>query len=90
MPGSEHDQLSRAAYGPVRSASEEDPTVTQEQKARFLRLQELSEDPEAELEELAQIYVKRGLDQSLARQNIALHKRAAVGPDYPDVVTEHL
>ena len=48
------------------SPSAHNPTPEQADLARERK--ELSEDPEAELEELAQIYVKPGLDQSLARQ----------------------
>ena len=54
--------MSAGEYVSVSSQSDtEQADLARERK-------ELSEDPEAELEELAQIYVKRGLDQSLARQ----------------------
>ena len=54
--------MSAGEYVSVSSQSDtEQADLARERK-------ELSDDPEAELEELAQIYVKRGLDQSLARQ----------------------
>jgi len=54
--------MSAGEYVSVSSQSDtEQADLARERK-------ELSEDPEAELEELAQIYMKRGLDRSLARQ----------------------
>ena len=60
---------------------------------RKLEERELRDDPEGELDELTEIYIKRGLDASLARQvAIQLTKKDALGTHLRDElgISEHL
>lgn len=61
-----------------------------EESDRLLEIEHLAADPEGELEELTEIYMKRGLDQELARKvAITMTERDALEAHLRDELGQH-
>ena len=61
-----------------------------EESDRLLEIEHLAADPEGELEELTEIYLKRGLDQELARKvAITMTERDALEAHLRDELGQH-